>query len=146
MDEWSDRCTAIRERFDKVLRADLGATTVDLPGHEWLALTRGGPQRLGYGTPHLADGEAQACFSTEVIIASTLWLDDAKLESYLDIVEYVMTRQLARLCDTPDADPDALRRGAEDDLLDLRTDALRWLTEVQMRILDLAIGIRGSAA
>lgn len=130
----SDRLDTIRARLMETFSTNIRCSLSIVPPNKWHGM--GGTAPFGFMWPILLDDEIVLPVCFEVFSESTDWLDDESLDMYLDIIEFQISRHIVYLGRDGLTDLDARIKQVDDDLYDLRRDAMRFLSDLQMTVLD----------
>ena len=127
----------IRDRMTEFVETELGLQLRVLEPQEWVTTVEGPNKMFGYDFPMFEPGSEEITIQVcpDVISASTSPLNDDFLDIYLDIVEFVIARHVVHF-ETVE-DPDERARMVDDDLWNMRPDAMKFFSETQMKALDM---------
>lgn len=133
MIELIERRDMIRDRFTTYIEQELGLIAHSMEASDWVKVT--GPNRLfGYQFPVWEDDQIAVSFCPDVLAAHTAILGDEGLETYLDLVEYVIAKHVFYFEEMDEAE--RIVR-VDSDLYELRPEAMTFFTTVQMAALDM---------
>lgn len=130
----TDRLTAIRDRITLTFTVEMPCIINSVPESSWSGVGATGP--FGFQWPFLLDETCVLPVCFEVMARTTEWMDDDVLDMYLDLIEFQISRHVVHLTSSEPGDLDARVHAVDAELWDLRPDAMTFLSDLQMQILD----------
>jgi hypothetical protein len=130
----SDRIDTIRARLINTFTNETPCSLSIVRPEHWNR--DGGTGLFGWQWPIVADSEIVLPICFEVFAEATEHFPDGALDMYLDIIEFLILRHIVYLGRDNITDVEARIKRADDDLWDIRPDAMTFLSDLQMAVLD----------